>query len=177
MPQLGVPSGHLRTSTGVGTVGRWAGATSLADLGWVASLGSKWSAVQSRGTGAGPPKAWCSLGQERGDGAGQKGGVTLAVPCTLLPLSEAGLASLASEMACSLQGHVPLGAPLPPPQKQVCWCIGVSCSGQGREVGRGCQQSAVHSAWVWPGSGQPYPVCPHDPVGLRMESWGHQFTP
>ena len=56
-------------------------------------------------------KAWCSLGQERGGGAGQKGGVTLAVPCPLLPLSEAGLASLASEMACSLQGHVPLVAP------------------------------------------------------------------
>ena len=56
MPQLGVSSGHLRTSTGAGTVGRWAGSTSLADLGWVASLGSNWSAVQSRGTGAGPPQ-------------------------------------------------------------------------------------------------------------------------
>lgn len=56
MPQLGVPSGNLRTSTGAGTVGRWAGATSLADLGWVASLGSKWSAVQSRGRG------WISQG-------------------------------------------------------------------------------------------------------------------
>lgn len=56
MPQLGVSSGHLRTSTGAGTVGRWAGSTSLAGLGWVASLGSNWSAVQSRGTGAGPPQ-------------------------------------------------------------------------------------------------------------------------
>lgn len=56
MSQLGVSSGHLRTSTGAGTVGRWAGSTSLAGLDWVASLGSKWSAVQSRGTGAGPPQ-------------------------------------------------------------------------------------------------------------------------
>ena len=56
MPPLGVPSGHLRTSTGVGTVGRWAGATSLEGLGWVASLGSKWSAVQASGAGAGPPQ-------------------------------------------------------------------------------------------------------------------------
>lgn len=61
--------------------------------------------------GLGLPKACCSLGQERGNGAGPKGGVTLAVPCPPLSLSEAGLASLASEMACSLQGHIPLVAP------------------------------------------------------------------